>query len=141
MYTAILLSKHGQYVSHICDRRWLPAHPQHNTTNNCDDEIDYNNNTSMENSSNNITTTTTTTSNPGTTTNDSIIDNGPNDASHVVWAHGEFFYFSLRVFFILNIMDSYYWSIEVTEGLKEGSGEENGPKRRETRRAISKCFF
>ena len=36
------------------------------------------------------------------------LNNGPNDASHVVWAHGEFFYFSLRVFFILNIMDSYY---------------------------------
>ena len=53
----------------------------------------------MENSSNSTTTTTITTSNPGTTTHDSILDNGPNNASCVVWAHSEFFNFSFHVFF------------------------------------------
>ena len=84
---------------------------------------------SMENSSNSTTTTTITTSNPGTTTHDSILDNGPNNVSCVVWAHSEFFNFSFHVFFILNIMDSYHWSIEVMEGLREDGDKENGPKR------------
>ena len=45
MYTAAPSSKHGQYTSHICDRRSPPAHTQHTTTNNNDiDEIDDHNN-------------------------------------------------------------------------------------------------
>ena len=99
------------------------------------------------------TTTTTTTSmkNGNNSTNNQHLqpwylhqrlDNGPNNASRVVWAHGEFFYFSLCIFLILNIMDSYYWSIEVMEGLREGSGEKNRPKRRNTHRlGHSVSFF
>ena len=45
---------------------------------------------------------------------------------------------------ILNNIYSYYEHTEAMEGLREGSGEENGPKRHEMHcLAISKCssFF
>ena len=143
MYTATPLSKHGQYASHICDCWWPPAHPQHNTTHNHDnDEIDNNNNKKYKEWQ----------QQHHNHHNHHLqprylhqrLDNGSNDASRVIWAHGKFFYFSLRVFLILNIMYSYYWSIQVTEGLREGGGEENRPKRRDTRclgHSVSFLFF
>ena len=55
--------------------------------------------------------------------------------SRIVWAIRWVFFF-LRVFFfqLLNNIYSNYDYIIATEGLREGSDEENGPKQRESRR-------
>ena len=56
---------------------------------------------------------------------------------------GEFSFFPC-FFLILNNIYSYYGYIKGTEGLREGGDEENGPKRRESRRLghlVSFFFF
>ena len=47
---------------------------------------------------------------------------------------GEFFFFPSCFFLSLNNIYSNYDYIIATEGLREGGDEENGPKRRESRR-------
>ena len=47
---------------------------------------------------------------------------------------GEFFFFSSCFFLILNNIYSYYGYIKGTEGLREGGDNENGPKKRDSRR-------
>ena len=107
----------GPFVTHM----WLPVHPQHNSTNNHDNHKNRTKN--INNSS------TTITSNPGTTMNDLII------------AQGEFF-FSLCFLKTLNNIDSYSGHIEATEGLGEGSSEENGAKQCQMRHlGHSASFF
>ena len=59
---------------------------------------------------------------------------GPNDAIHVVWAISTSFFNSSCLFLLINNIYSSYDYIKATEGLREGGGEENGPKRRNTRR-------
>ena len=51
---------------------------------------------------------------------------GPNDANRVIWAIGTCF------FLLLN--NIYYGYNKAMEGLREGSNEENGPKRCDSRR-------
>ena len=113
MYTATPSSKHGQYTSHICDRRWPPAHTQHTTTNNDNnDEFDNNNNEEQQEQ----------------------YHNHHNHHQQPRYHHrpfGEFFYSSC-FFYILNIIYSNYGYIKATEGLREGSDEENGPKQRDS---------
>ena len=53
---------------------------------------------------------------------------GPNDARHVIWALGEFFFHS---FSILDDFYRYYGYYKCTEGLMEHYDNENGSKRRE----------
>ena len=52
---------------------------------------------------------------------------GPNDAAGVVWALGESFFFLMSFIFTINGINSYYWCPKVTEGLRKGSADENGP--------------
>ena len=59
---------------------------------------------------------------------------GPNDAIRVVWAISTSFFSSSCFFLLLNDIYSYYDYTKATEGLREGGDEENGPKRRESRR-------
>ena len=132
MYTATPSSKHGQYTSHICDRRWPPAHTQHTTTNNNDnDEFDDHNNEEQQeqyqyhNHHNH---------HQQPRYHQRQLDNGPNDASRVVWAIRWVFFFSSCFFLLLNNIYSNYDYVKATEGLREGGDEENGPKRRESRR-------
>ena len=74
---------------------------------------------------------------------------GPNDATRVVWAIGMCFFLLFVFFLLLNNIYSYYGYNKATEGLREGSDEENGPKRRESRRLghwyvfffCLSCFF
>ena len=87
------------------------------------DETDDNNSQKrMKNGNDN---TTSTASNPGTATNDSIMAQTTQLASFGPF--GDFF-FSL-CFFLLNNIYSYYGYNKATEGPREGSGDENGPKR------------
>ena len=59
---------------------------------------------------------------------------GPNDASGVVWAIGELFKNFFRVFFIYKLM-IYLHSVVIYQVRdREEGDEENGPKRRQTRR-------
>ena len=126
MYTATPSSKHGQYTSHICDHRWPPAHTQHTTTNNDDnDEIDDHSNEKQQEHYHN---------HHNHHNHHRQLDNGPNDASRVVWAIRWVFVFSSCFFSLLNNIYSNYDYIKATEGLREGGDEENGPKRRESRR-------
>ena len=130
MYTATPLSKHGQYASHICDRRWPPAHTQHTTTNNNDiDEIDDHNNEEQQEQYHNHHNY-----HQQPRYHHRQLDNGPNDASRVVWAIRWVFFYSSCFLLLLNNIYSYYDYIKATEGLREGGDEENGPKRRESRR-------
>ena len=94
-----------------------------------------------KNTKNGITTTTTTTSNPGTTTDDAIMAQTMRVTSFGPF--GKFFFFFVFIL-ILNNIFSYYGYIKGTEGLREGGDEENGPKRRESRRLgnlVSFLFF
>jgi hypothetical protein len=59
---------------------------------------------------------------------------GPNDAKRVVWAISEFFLLKFRVFSILNYNYGYTRCFTGTERINEDGDDENGPKRRETRR-------
>ena len=45
-----------------------------------------------------------------------------------------FFYYYSGSFFVLNNIYSVYGYVKGTEGVREGGDEDNGPKRRETRR-------
>ena len=56
---------------------------------------------------------------------------GPNDARRVVWALGESFFIIIHSFSILNDFYRYY---RCTDGLMGDSDDENGSKRRQTRR-------
>ena len=97
MYTATPLSKHGQYVSHICDRRWPPAHTQHTTTNNNDnDEFDDHDNEEQQEQYHKYHNHHNHHQQPRY--HQRQLDNGPNDATRVFGPFGEFFLF-LRVFF------------------------------------------
>ena len=60
---------------------------------------------------------------------------GPNDVRHVVWALGEFFFHFLRVFFfVFNDLHRYYRLSKGTVWFNTSNDDDNGPKRRETRR-------
>jgi hypothetical protein len=59
---------------------------------------------------------------------------GPNDARRVVWALGEFFFISVVFFYLFNDVYRYYGRSKGTEGFSGGNDDDNGPKRRETRR-------
>ena len=131
MYTTTLLSKHGQYTSHICDHWWPPAHPQHNiTNNNRNNKINEDNSKNTKISSTATTTTTTITCNPSTTAN--RLGDGPKQWVASFGPKVSFFFPSLFFFLILNIIYRYYRHIEGTEGLREGGGNVNRPKRRQT---------
>ena len=86
--------------------------------------LDNNSKKRMKNGNNN---TTSTTSNPSTATNDLIM------AHHCLGLLVCFFFFSSCFFFILNNIYSYYGYNKAMEGLREGGGDENRPKRRDTR--------
>ena len=58
----------------------------------------------------------------------------PNDAIRVVGAISTFFFYYSCFFLLLNNNYSYYECIKATEGLREGGDQENGPKRRDSRR-------
>ena len=130
MYTATSLSKHGQYASHICDRRWPPAHTQHTTTNNNNNnEFDDHNNEEQQEQYHKYHNHHNHHQQPRY--HQRQLDNGPNDATRVAWAIRWVFSFSSL---LLNNIYSNYDYIKATEGLREGSNEENGPKRRDSRR-------
>ena len=57
---------------------------------------------------------------------------GPNDARHVIWAIGDFFFSS--GFLHTNYIYVFNMSYRCPEGLAGGYEEENGPKRRVSRR-------
>ena len=96
MYTATTLSKHGQYASHICDRRWPPAHTQHTTTNNNDiNEIDDHNNEEQEEQYHNHHN-----HHQQPQYHHRQLDNGPNDVTRVVWAIQWVLFYSLCFFII-----------------------------------------
>jgi hypothetical protein len=59
---------------------------------------------------------------------------GPDDARHVVWALGESFFIIIHSFSILNDFYRYYGYYRCTDGLMGDSDDENGSKRRQTRR-------
>ena len=85
MYTATPSSKHGQYTSHICDRRSPPAHTQHTTTNNDDnDEFDDHNNKEQQEQYHNHHNHHNHHQQPRY--HHWQLDNGPNDVTRVVWA-------------------------------------------------------
>ena len=130
---------HHTYVT-ASDCQWPPAHPQHNTTHIHDNnEIDDNNNKKYEERQ----------QQHHNHYNHHLkpwylhqwLDNGPNDAWWVFFFLFVFFY-TKQYGQLLKI----YWSYG---GLREGSGEENGPKRHDTRRLghsvsflfSSSCFF
>ena len=61
---------------------------------------------------------------------------GPNDARHVVWAIGKYFFFLFHV--LLNLTNvfcllKFYMHYKGTERVGIGSDEKNGPKRHKTR--------
>ena len=90
--------------------------------------LDNNSKKRMKNGNNN---TTSTTSNPSTATNDLIMAQTMRVA--LFGPFGVFFFFSSCFFFILNNIYSYYGYNKAMEGLREGGGDENRPKRRDTR--------
>ena len=59
---------------------------------------------------------------------------GPNDASHVVWALGEFFYIFFMFFFVFNDLHRYYGNSKGTVWFNAGNNNNNRPKRRVSRR-------
>jgi hypothetical protein len=59
---------------------------------------------------------------------------GPNDASGVVWAIGEYFFIFLRVFLSANYCFMIYTVVIYEVRYREAGNDENGPKRRQTRR-------
>ena len=59
---------------------------------------------------------------------------GPNDASRVVWALGELFLFSSCFFLVLNDLHRNFEYSKGTVWFNTGNNDDNGPKRRETRR-------
>ena len=108
MYTSTPSSKHRQYTSHICDHRWPPAHPWHNTThNNNNNEINNNNNNKYEEWQQKHHKHQATPVPPPT------IRQWPKRCESRPW--WVFLFFSSH-FFILNIMDSYYWSYGGAQG-------------------------
>ena len=114
MYTATPSSKHGQYMSHICDRRWPPVHTQHTTTNNNDnDKFDDHNNEEQQEQYHKY--------------HNHHNHHQQLDKTHVVWAIWWVFFFSLCFFILLNNIYSNYDYIIATEGHREGGDEENGP--------------
>ena len=59
---------------------------------------------------------------------------GPNDASGVVWAIGEFYYYFFRVFLYINHF-FYIITVVIYQLHDRNDGDdENRPKRRQTRR-------
>ena len=139
MYTAAPSSKHGQYTSHICDRRWPPAHTKHTTTtNNDNDEFDDHNNEEQQEQYHKYHNHHNHHQQPRY--HHRQLDNGPNDASRVVWAI-RWVFFSSCFYLLLNNIYSNYDYIIATEGLREGGDEENGPKRRKSRRLYVCLFF
>ena len=69
---------------------------------------------------------------------------GPNDASRIVWALGEFFYYLLCVFFFLVFDDlhSYYGFSKGMVWFNTGDNDDNGPKQHETRHlGLGECFL
>ena len=82
MYTATPLSKHRQYTSHICDRRWPPVHTQHTTTHNDNNnEFDDHDNEEQQEQYHNHHN-----HHQQPRYHHQQLDNGPNDATRVVWA-------------------------------------------------------
>jgi hypothetical protein len=59
---------------------------------------------------------------------------GPNDARRVVWALGEFFFLISFFFFVFNCIYRSTDALNVRRGSIEVNDDDNGPKRRETRR-------
>ena len=59
---------------------------------------------------------------------------GPNDASRVVWALGEFFSFSSCFFLVFNDLHRYYRFSKGTVWFNTSNDDDNGPKRCETLR-------
>ena len=126
MYTATPSSKHGQYTSHICDRWWPPAHTQHTTTNNNDNnEFDDHNNEEQQEQYHKYHNHHNHHQQPRY--HQRQLDNGPNDASRIVWTIQWVFFFSWWFFLLLNNIYSNYDYITATEGLREGGDKENGP--------------
>ena len=116
MYTATPSSKHGQYTSHICDRRWPPAHTQHTTTNNNEEQQEqyhkYHNHHNHHQQPR---------------YHQRQLDNGPNDASRVVWAIRWVFFFSSCFFLLLNNIYSNYITLKLRRGSGKAATRRTGP--------------
>ena len=67
---------------------------------------------------------------------------GQNDARRIVWALGEFFFHFLRVFFfVFNDLHRYYRFSKGTVWFNTSNNNDNGPKRRKTRRLGPRWVF